>query len=372
MSLISRGVSIAIIAVLLGYYFLVLEPSFWREDDIAEGEDYEFEDYTDNPSTVQLDVIRHSETLTVLKPHTTISQAKDLIFEEFGIEIERFTTIDGYTIIDFSTFNDDTENTIFALAFNEQFMWNPKYIEDSFQVEVGDNGEQVVIKTLSEAPRIFLIEDFLTSEECDEIVRLAKDNMEISMVGHTHTDAVIDKSARTSTQTWLEADELDNDLLYHVRNKAEKLLKLPLELSESLQVIHYSVDQYYYFHVDPTLKRYRADDPFHNAGGNRLLTLLFYLNEVEEGGETVFPNAINPDVPLENSCCNKTRFPDDQVLRVYPKKGSAILWYNLLEEQQLDGEVDLLTYHAGCPVRRSEKWGANFWFHNKVVNADME
>ena len=44
-------------------------------------------------------------------------------------------------------------------------------------------------------------------------------------------------------------------------------------------------------------------------------------------------------------------------MKVKPVKGTAVLFYNLLE----DGNGDDLALHAALPVIKSEKWLANFW-----------
>ena len=41
----------------------------------------------------------------------------------------------------------------------------------------------------------------------------------------------------------------------------------------------------------------------------------------------------------------------------HPGLGSAVLFYNLLE----DGNTDDTTLHAALPVIEGEKWLANFW-----------
>ena len=46
-----------------------------------------------------------------------------------------------------------------------------------------------------------------------------------------------------------------------------------------------------------------------------------------------------------------------QGFKVAPKKGTAVLFYNLLE----DGNGDDLALHAALPVHHGEKWLANFW-----------
>jgi prolyl 4-hydroxylase len=74
--------------------------------------------------------------------------------------------------------------------------------------------------------------------------------------------------------------------------------------------------------------------------GNRILTVYLYLNEVERGGGTNFPN-------LD--------------LTVMPKRGRALIWPSVLNDEP--DVIDPRTRHQALPVLEGVKYGANAWFH---------
>ena len=73
---------------------------------------------------------------------------------------------------------------------------------------------------------------------------------------------------------------------------------------------------------------------------------MIYLNDVEGGGETRFPRAVNNN--------------NSEGLEITPKVGSAVLFYNSLE----DGNFDDLSQHGGNKVLAGNKWLANLWVRN--------
>lgn len=113
----------------------------------------------------------------------------------------------------------------------------------------------------------------------------------------------------------------------------------------------------------PTLKE-RANVPIFTP--SRYITILFFLNNVTEGGETAFPVADREELFVgKNYSTNLSRNCNRGSLVVKPVEGSALLWYNnvLDEESGKMGEVDMLTLHGGCDVIEGEKWIANLWLN---------
>jgi len=98
-----------------------------------------------------------------------------------------------------------------------------------------------------------------------------------------------------------------------------------------------------------------------NHNSQRIATVLMFLSEVEEGGETVFPDpsAKWANTRLEALAANSSacahRGPS-----VRPHAGDAILFWSTT----VMGEEDPASLHASCPVTRGEKWTATKWMHS--------
>ncbi|KAE8771023.1 Prolyl 4-hydroxylase subunit alpha-1 [Hordeum vulgare] len=119
----------------------------------------------------------------------------------------------------------------------------------------------------------------------------------------------------------------------------------PGEHGEGLQVLHYEVGQKYESHF-----HYFLD-------GQRMATILMYLSDVEEGGETIFPdaNVNNSSLPWYNELSECAR----KDLAVKPKMGDALLFWSM----KLDATLDPLSLHGDCPVIKGNKWSSTKWLH---------
>ena len=163
-----------------------------------------------------------------------------------------------------------------------------------------------------------LIDNFLTSNECDELVKMAKNRFVTSTVYSTNTGAV-DTSARSSSCAYFKSGE--NDIIKSIENKIASSLNISLNQIEPLQIVKYEKGQQYKYHYD-----YFGNETDQKQN-QRVYTVLVYLNDLEEedGGSTHFPL---------------------YKIRTYPYKGRAVGWNNLNQE----GKENTLTLHAGEPI----------------------
>lgn len=222
----------------------------------------------------------------------------------------------------------------------------------------------MTLRVLSCAPRVFEIPNFLSPAEIQHILELAGGiELSRSTTGDTSLKGLREETDRLKTRTsfnsWVERESspvIDaiyrraadlvriDEALLRSRGKDE-YPNLPTKhsLAESLQLVHYEVGQEYTAHHD--FGHTPIDSPHHPA---RFLTLLLYLNEGMEGGETSFPRWVNAE----------TFHP----LMVTPEAGKAVLFYSQLP----DGNMDDFSQHAAEPVRDGEKWLINLWIWDPI------
>ncbi|XP_039011881.1 probable prolyl 4-hydroxylase 7 [Hibiscus syriacus] len=198
------------------------------------------------------------------------------------------------------------------------------------------------VTKLSWNPRAFIYKGFLSSEECDHLIALAKDRLEKSMVADDETGESMESEERTSSGMFLR--KAQDDVVIDIEARIAAWTFLPEENGESMQILHYEHGQKYDPHFD-----YFLDKSNLKLGGHRIATVLMYLSDVESGGETVFPNYEDESW----SDCAKDGYA------VKPRKGDALLFFNL----HLDATPDSKSLHGSCPVIKGEKWSATKWIH---------
>ncbi|KAI8476888.1 MAG: hypothetical protein J3K34DRAFT_516155 [Monoraphidium minutum] len=206
-----------------------------------------------------------------------------------------------------------------------------------------------LIRTLSVKPRAMLWSKFMTLEECDHLVKLGALHLTKSDVVNSDTGDIMRSQERTSSGAFLPGRRID-PVVKAVEERIARWAQLPLHHGEPFHILRYNPSEEYTAHFDIFFDNVHVQN-----GGQRVATVILYLSDVEEGGETVFPDSPTRP-PLEEAAT----FSDcaKKGLGVRPYKGDALLFFSL----KPDGKThDVASLHAGCPVIRGTKWIATKW-----------
>lgn len=188
----------------------------------------------------------------------------------------------------------------------------------------------------TEKAQLYVLEDFMSGWECDQIVKIVNAHLRPSTV----TGDSGDTKFRTSSTCDLSL--CHEPLVTAVDQKIAAALGIGLAYSEGIQAQKYQVGQQFKPHTD----YFKPGDYSSHAStrGNRTWTFMVYLNETPKGGGTQFVNI------------GRT---------FYPKKGTAVAWNNLYP----DGKPNPDTLHSGMPVEEGEKIIITKWFREKGTGA---
>ncbi len=145
--------------------------------------------------------------------------------------------------------------------------------------------------------------------------------------------------ARSSAGMFFRPQE--NPLVRRIDLRIAALMGLPADHGEGLQVLHYTPGAQSVPHFDFLMPTNGANVASIERSGQRVSTLVMYLNDPDEGGETVFPEA---------------------GIAVMPRKGRALYF----EYCNAEGQLDPLSLHAALPVLAGEKWVATRWMRQRA------
>ncbi|CAM9884149.1 unnamed protein product, partial [Ectocarpus sp. 12 AP-2014] len=216
------------------------------------------------------------------------------------------------------------------------------------------------MKTLSMEPLVFEARNFLLDEECKHIREKADPHMKPSPVSlMDHDKGKPDTNWRTSTTYFMPSTR--DPLLQGIDRRVEEFTRVPKSHQEQVQVLKYDKGQRYTAHHDFfNPKMYQKDErTMKNMDGgrkNRMVTVFWYLSDVEEGGETIFPRYGGRTGRVDFSDCTTG-------LKVKPVEGKVAMFYSL----KPDGQFDDFSLHGACPVITGQKWAANKWVWSAPV-----
>jgi prolyl 4-hydroxylase len=199
-------------------------------------------------------------------------------------------------------------------------------------------GREILVHSRAENPVFAALGNVLDAEECRNLIEMARPRLKPSTLVDPATGQDIVSDKRTSYGMFFRLAE--NDFIAWLDRRLSALMNLPLENGEGLQVLHYPTGGYSEPHFDYLQPGNAANRESVARSGQRVSTLVTYLNDVPEGGQTVFPTL---------------------GWAVSPLRGNAV-YFEYCDDT---GRVDPRSLHASAPVTRGEKWVVTKWMRQR-------
>jgi prolyl 4-hydroxylase len=145
--------------------------------------------------------------------------------------------------------------------------------------------------TLNAEPLIHIVDNFITTEETLELLMCGASELQEAFVlsPNSEVSAVkgVSSKHRSGKHAWVRNNH--NDVIKKLSERIADLVDVPLSnAGASIQLLHYCTGQQYKPHFDSWDETTERGKTCLAERGQRVLTCLFYLNDVEEGGGTSF------------------------------------------------------------------------------------
>jgi len=183
-------------------------------------------------------------------------------------------------------------------------------------------------KMVNADPPIYIVENFLSHAECQQIIKMSEKDVQVSHVVDSSTGQGVPHPSRTSHSCYHGYE------LKWLVNRVKRLTGVSQQFQEPTQVARYHTGQFYQSHQD-------AFDG--TPDSQRIGTVLMYLNNVAKGGGTLFNN-LN--------------------IRVQPKEGTALIFF----PATMDGKLDSRYLHT-AENASDIKWVSQVWLRNKQYSS---
>jgi prolyl 4-hydroxylase len=178
-------------------------------------------------------------------------------------------------------------------------------------------------------PKVY--ESLVTQQEADYILQTASNSFQTST-----TVGGLDKNIRDSQTTWIsKSDPIVKSIIHKLSHK----FLFDVNNAEDLQIVKYLPNGFYKEHHDSCCDETAICRDFIKKSGQRILTILIYLNDDFEEGATSFPN-LN--------------------LKLKPSIYSGIVFYPLYENR-----CHPKALHTGTPVKSGVKYVCNVWVRER-------
>jgi prolyl 4-hydroxylase len=191
---------------------------------------------------------------------------------------------------------------------------------------------------ISSQPRIYSVQGCAGRDTCDWLIAQNRTRLDRAPVYDPLSGKGRVEKARSNSAATFDLSQ-SSVVLMLLRERIAATASLPLSALEPIQLLHYAVGESFEPHfdfLDDDVAGYRADLA---SRGQRVATFLVYLNDDYEGGETAFPKLH---------------------IKHHARKGDGLLFWNV----DRFGSPDPLTFHAGLPPTRGEKWALSQWLRS--------
>ncbi|MEO8988427.1 MAG: 2OG-Fe(II) oxygenase [Rhodanobacter sp.] len=195
------------------------------------------------------------------------------------------------------------------------------------------DGHLIGISAGVDEPPLRLLDGILDDTECATLIELARPRLQRALTVDDNGKQQVDQR-RTSEGMFFTLGEVP--LIRQIEQRLAVLLGVPVSHGEGLQVLHYLPGQEYQPHFDWFDPELAGFDAITRDGGQRIASVVMYLNTPEQGGGTAFP---------------------ELGLTVTARRGCAVYF-------AYEGG-DRSSLHAGLPVMRGEKWIATKWLRER-------
>ena len=204
------------------------------------------------------------------------------------------------------------------------------------RLDAGDR--EIAVHMRTEDPVVAALGNVLDADECRTLIELARPRLKPSTLVDPMTGQDVVSDKRTSWGMFFRLEE--NEFIARIDRRLSRLMNLPLENGEGLQVLHYPTgagSEPHFDYLQPTSAAHRESVA---RSGQRVSTLVTYLNDVPAGGQTIFPALGWATSPL---------------------RGNAVYF----EYGDDRGQVDARSLHASMPVTQGEKWVVTKWMRQR-------
>ena len=212
----------------------------------------------------------------------------------------------------------------------------PARLAPGTRIDGGDR--EIVVHMRVDDPVCASLGNVLDAEECRALIELARPRLKPSTLVDPATGQDIVSDKRSSWGMFFRLGE--NDLIARLDRRLSRVMNLPLDNGEGLQVLHYPTGAGSEPHHDYLQPGNAANRESIARSGQRVSTLVTYLNDVPAGGQTIFPALGFATSPL---------------------RGNAIYF----EYGDDHGAVDARSLHASAPVTQGDKWVVTKWMRNR-------